>query len=60
MKETLNISSFDIPFCADCKMPITVENNSGWEVFVEGGKTQSICLECNFKRSLTPIIKNKI
>ena len=33
--------------CARCGVQITEENDSLWRVFVEGGKTQSVCLACN-------------
>ena len=42
------ISSNNILTCAQCGEPITVDNYSGWEVFVENGETtQPICEFCN-------------
>jgi hypothetical protein len=40
-------------WCARCKMKITPENDSGWEVFVEGGKTQPICVFCNVETEIS-------
>jgi hypothetical protein len=36
-------------YCAKCEKIITKENDSGWEVFVNGHITQSVCKECNEK-----------
>ena len=34
--------------CARCDGEVTVDNDSGWEVFVEdGSKCQPICAACN-------------
>lgn len=45
------ITSNDIPVCPDCGCRITVENNSGWEVFTSDGRTtQPICVSCDKAR----------
>ena len=41
------IRSTNIKKCADCDCNITKENDSGWEVFVSGGYTQSTCKKCD-------------
>ena len=49
-----DIRSNNIKRCAICGIPITPDNDSGWEVFVEEGrKTQPICGWCEAQ----PIIK---
>ena len=63
MEYDLNISSYDIPFCATCKLPITEENDSKWEIFVGNVgdmiKTQPICVTCDSEMRKTPMIKSK-
>lgn len=55
------ITSYEILFCADCKLPITEHNDSGWEVFTDKtNKTQPICITCNIRRNNTPGIKANI
>ncbi len=49
----LNIDSFKsngIKRCIDCGIPITPDNDSGWEVFVTGNTTQPICAWCDVIR----------
>lgn len=36
--------------CLRCGVAITEENDSGWQEFVEGGKTQSVCKKCEAAR----------
>ena len=38
--------------CAYCDVLINKSSDSGWEVFLEGGKTQSICIWCHAKPSV--------
>jgi hypothetical protein len=40
------IESTGIKKCLRCDVPITEEHDSGWEAFVEGRMTQSICKQC--------------
>ena len=53
------ITSNNILTCAHCGEPITVDNYSGWEVFVETGKTtQPICKFCNMVMDAGPMEKD--
>jgi hypothetical protein len=46
-----DIHSNHIQRCAVCGIPITVDNDSGWEIFVGDGKTtQPICAWCDVER----------
>lgn len=58
------IRSNDKRVCARCGLPIDQVTDSGWEVFVEAGTTQPICVFCEdkekhetttFEKSETPI-----
>lgn len=41
------IRSNRIQECARCHRPIAPDNDSGWEVFIDDGLTQPICISCN-------------
>ncbi len=46
------IRSNNIRRCADCGIPITPANDSGWEAIVgDGHTTQPLCAWCDAKRS---------
>ncbi len=48
LKGLEDITSNGVKRCAICGIPINPNNDSGWEVFVEGGKkTQPICGWCD-------------
>jgi len=42
--------SNEIPMCLECNVPITEENNSGWQLVVDPevdeGLMQSVCKQC--------------
>jgi hypothetical protein len=47
-----DIHSNHVKRCALCGIPINVDNDSGWEIFVEDGKTtQPICAWCDVEQS---------
>lgn len=47
-----DIHSNHVKRCALCGIPITVDNDSGWEIFVGDGKTtQPICGWCDVEHS---------
>ena len=44
------ITSNSIPVCIRCGVKITKENDSGWNVFTEDGRTtQPVCKTCDEK-----------
>ncbi len=48
-----DIRSNQLKRCADCGIPITPANDSGWEVFAgDGKKTQPVCAWCDATRQL--------
>lgn len=54
----VRLSRYDLPIrsthvkrCADCNVPITPSNDSGWQVFVTGDMTQACCKTCEAKRN---------
>ena len=38
--------------CVYCGVLINKSSDSGWEAFIEGGATQSVCIWCNAKPSV--------
>jgi hypothetical protein len=46
--------------CLVCGIPITLANDSGWEMFVPGGggKTQPVCGWCDAERQKEPPAKS--
>jgi len=42
------IQTNDLPYCIECGVEITKNNDSGWEMFKEDGRTtQHICKKCD-------------
>ncbi len=42
------MQSNNIPICLRCEVPITKENDSGWEGFTSDGRTsQPLCKTCD-------------
>jgi hypothetical protein len=48
----LDIRSTHVKRCLRCNAPITAENDSGWQMFVNGTYTQAVCKTC--MESLVP------
>lgn len=45
---TESIQSIDFDFCISCGEKITPENDSGWEQFLDDGRTtQKVCIKCD-------------
>ena len=44
------IHSNNSMICADCGDPITLDNFTGWEVFISPGTTQAVCKFCSLVR----------
>jgi hypothetical protein len=60
--QAVRSSQYDLPFrsthvkrCADCNVPITPNNDSGWQVFVMGNMTQACCKTCMAKRDASMV-----
>lgn len=51
--------STNVMKCAHCSVPITKENDSGWEAFVANGYTQRLCTECDQRLTNEPIQKSE-
>ena len=55
---TEKVHSNRIPKCAECGVAIVAENDSGWEVFVNGTTTQPQCQTCSDTTLKGPITKD--
>jgi len=54
------IRSNSIPRCADCGIPITLDNDSGWEAIVGWGcVTQPLCAWCDARRQMEADLRPK-
>jgi hypothetical protein len=48
---SLDGKSNHAPYCYHCGAPITIDNDSGWQVFTSDGHTQSVCGLCHSEQA---------